>query len=344
MNNKRILYLDILKIISCIAVVMIHVTADGFKYMNIHSASWSVVTIFNIVVRFAVPVFVMASGAVFLNPDKKLDVKELWKKNILNLIIIYIVWTLIYAVYKVYNKGLDVSIINILSSAVKKSYYHLWFIPMLIGIYACIPLLKPMVNSGKKTVEYFLTIFALFYIIPRTIELFEFPYYKYITAILSRIQIPMLGYICYFVLGHYLHTYELTKKQKKMIYIAGIVATLLGIVGTMTYSWHMNKAIVTLADNFSITTFTMCIAMFVLMKSLFENRKIKFEKLIIHLSNASLGIYLIHVLIKEILRNQLDMPFTNIWNLPLNAIIMIIGSYLITVGLSKIPVINKYIV
>lgn len=81
MNSKRILYLDILKIISCIAVVMIHVTADGFKYMNIHSASWSVVTIFNIVVRFAVSVFVMASGAVFLNPDKKLEVKELWKKE-----------------------------------------------------------------------------------------------------------------------------------------------------------------------------------------------------------------------------------------------------------------------
>ena len=344
MKSKRILYLDMLKIISCIAVVMIHVTADGFNYMNIHSISWNITTIINILVRFAVPVFVMVSGALFLSPDKQLDVKKLWKKNILNLVIVYIVWTLIYAVYAVYNRGQGISIINVLGSAVKKSYYHLWFIPMLIGIYACIPLLKPIVNSGKKTVEYFLIIFALFYIIPSTIELFKFPYYTYVRAILNRIQIPMLGYMCYFVLGHYLHTYELNKKQKRIIYISSVVAVIISIVVTIVYSWNMNKAILTLANNFSVTTFIMSIAAFVLMKSLFENKKMKFEKAIIHLSNISLGIYLIHVLIKDILKNQLDMPFTNIWNLPINTVIMLVGSYLISFGLSKIPFVNKYII
>jgi len=344
MNNKRILYLDMLKIISCVAVVMIHVTADGFNKMNIHSLSWSVTTILNILVRFAVPVFVMVSGALFLNPDKKLDVKKLWKKNILNLVIVYIVWTLIYAVYAVYNRGQDVSIINILKSAVMKSYYHLWFIPMLIGIYACIPLLKPIVNSGKKTVEYFLIIFCIFGIIPSTIKLFEFPYYSYVRAILNRIQVPMLGYICYFVLGHYLHTYDLSNKVKKIIYTSAIVSIVVSIIVTITYSWHTGKAILTLANNFSITTFIMSIAAFVLMKNLFENKKLKCEKVIIHLSNISLGIYLIHVLIKDILRNQLDMPFTNIWNLPLNTVIMLVGSYLISLGISKIPFVNKYII
>ena len=344
MNNKRVLYLDMLKIISCIAVVIIHMTADGFNFMNINTASWSIVTAFNVMVRFAVPIFVMVSGALFLNPDRKLDIKKLWKKNILTLIIVYIVWTLIYATYAVYNKGQGINVIYILGSAVKKSYYHLWFIPMLIGIYACIPLLKPMVNNGKKTVEYLLILFTLFYILPSTIELFKFPYYTFVRAILDRIQIPMLGYIGYFVLGHYLHTYGIPKKYTKWVYVSGVVAAVFGIVVTWVYSWHMKEAVVTLANNFSITPYIMSIAMFMLMKNLFENKKIKFEKVIIHLSNISLGIYLIHVLIKDILRNQLDMPFTNIWNLPLNTVIMLVGSYLISLGLSKIPFVNKYII
>lgn len=344
MNNKRVLYLDILKIISCIAVVIIHVTADGFNFMNINTVSWSVVAAFNVMVRFAVPIFVMVSGALFLNPERKLDIKRLWKKNILTLVIVYIVWTLIYAVYAVYNKGQGINIIYVLGSAVKKSYYHLWFIPMLIGIYACIPLLKPMVNSGKKIVEYFLILFAIFYIIPTTIELFKFPYYTFVRAILNRIQIPMLGYIGYFVLGHYLHTYGFPKKHTIKLYILAIISVVIGIIGTWCYSWASNESIVTFACNFSVTTYILTIAMFVLIKNLFDNKKLKFEKLIIHLSNISLGIYLIHVLIKDILKNQLGMPFTNIWNLPLNTVIMLVGSYLISLGLSKIPFVNKYII
>ena len=344
MNNKRVLYLDMLKIISCIAVVLIHVTADGFNLMNINTASWSVVTALNVLVKFAVPMFVMVSGALFLNPDRKLDVKKLWKKNILNLVIVYIIWTLIYATYVVYNKGQGINFMDVLSLAVKNSHYHLWFIPMLIGIYACIPLLKPMVSNGKRTVEYLLILFTLLYILPNTIEHFKFPYYTFVKAILDRIQVPMLGYIGYFVLGHYLHMYGIPKKYTKLVYVSGIVSAVVGIVVTWIYSWHMGKATTTLASNFSITTYIISIMIFVLMKNLFENKKLKFEKQIIHLSNISLGIYLIHVLIIDVLINRLDMPFTNIWNLPLNIVILLVVSYLISLGLSKIPFVNKYII
>lgn len=354
MNNKRIVYLDMLKIISCIAVVVIHVTAPGFKELNIHTASWSIMTVFNILARFAVPVFVMVSGALFLNQDKDVNIKRLYKKNILHLAIIYIIWTLIYSIYNVYNKDLNVNVVSVLKDAILKSYYHLWFIPMLIGIYICIPLLKPIVASGKKTIEYFLIIFVILKVIPTTILLFKFPYSSYIAAILNRIDVPMLSYIGYFVLGHYLHTYELNSKQKRLVYVLGIIATILGIVGTIAYSLHMDKAIETLCREFSITTFIMSIAIFVVIKSLFEkvnkniklskDKNVKLDKLIIHVSNMSLGIYLTHALFRDILKNQIKISFTNIWYLPLNIIIVLVVSYIASYIISKIPFVNKYLI
>lgn len=343
MNTKRIIYLDMLKIISCIAVVLIHATSIGYYALDIHTASWNATIVFNIISRFAVPVFVMVSGALFLNNDKKIDIKRLYSKNILRLVVIYIVWTLIYSVYNVYNKGIGLGVINVLKDGITKSYYHLWFIPMLIGVYMCIPLLKPIVKD-KKLVEYFLIIFVLFKILPTTIQLFKFPYSGYIGNVLARIDIPMLSYIGYFILGHYLHTYELSKKTRKIIYISGAIATVTAVLGTIFYSLHVGAAKETLCREFSITTYIMSISIYVLVKYLINSKKIKFERVIIHMSNISLGIYLTHALFRDILKNQLGVSFTNIWNLPLNTLIMIVASYILSYALSKIPVVNKYII
>lgn len=347
-ENTRSIYLDMLKIISCIAVITIHVSAVGFKNTNINSIAWNISNVFNNISRFAVPVFVMVSGALFLNENKKLDIKKLWLKNILHLVIIYIFWTLIYAIYSVYNKyginGLNVT--EVIKNAIKSSYYHLWFIPMLIGIYILIPVIKPIVKDGRKTIEYFLIIAFIFKVIPDTIKLFEFPYVKYIKAILNRINIEMIGYVVYFVLGHYLNTYVLKKKTRNIIYILGILSVVISIVGTWGYSMYKSKAVETLCREFSITTVTMSIAIFTLFKYLFDTKVFSksFKSIIIHLSKTSLGIYLVHILFKDIMKNQLGVKFTKTYLTPVYVLIIFIASYLVSFVLSKIPKVNKYIV
>lgn len=343
MGSKRIIYLDMLKVISCIAVVLIHATAVGFTEIDISSTGWKMSAVFNLISRFAVPVFVMVSGALFLDKDKEVSVKKLYTKNILHLVIIYIVWTFIYSTYNVYNKGLEFNILKILKGGIIKSYYHLWFIPMLIGVYVWIPMLKNIVKD-KKLVEYFLIIFLLFGVIPTTIQLFNFPYSGYIGNILSRIQVPALSYIGYFILGHYLHTYDITKKHKKVIYILGIVSLIVAILGTIFYSLHLGYAKESFCREFSITTYLMSIAVFVLFKDLLYNKEVRLKKLIVHLSNVSLGIYLTHALFRDILKNQWGFSFTNMWLLPINMIVTLALSYILSLGLKKIPVVNKYIV
>ena len=344
MNSKRIIYLDMLKVISCIAVVVLHVTASAFKTMAIQSESWLVVTSVNMLTRFAVPIFVMVSGALFLNPDKNIDIKKLYKKNILHLVIVYVFWTVIYSIYNVYNNDMSMNMTNIIKDAVLESYYHLWFIPMLIGIYICIPIVRTIVKNNKEIIEYFLIIFLVFKIIPQTILLFKFPYSGYIAAILERIEIPLLSYIGYFILGYYLHAYDLSGKVKKLIYIIGVIAAIIAIIVTIGYSFYVGKAVETLCREFSITTFAMSVAIFVLVKNMLANNKIKFEKQIIHLSDISLGIYLIHELFRAILKNQVGLSSAKIWNLPIVILVTLIASYIVSYIIKRIPFVNKYLI
>ena len=341
-NKNRIIYLDMLKIISCIFIVIIHVTAPGFYGFKLKSASWIADVSFNLIARFAVPVFVMVSGALFLNENKEIDVKKIWKKNILHLSLIYVFWTLIYAIYSIYNLNGKLSIINVLKTSIKSSYYHLWFIPMLIGIYIIIPLLKPMVKN-KKLIEYFLIIFLLLKIIPFTLDLFGI---STIHSLVTRIDIPLLSYTGYFVLGHYINTFEIDKKRRKIIYIAGIISYIVSVVGTILFSVYKSKAYETFNKEFSITTFFMSLAIFTLFKYLFKEEKFKekTQKIIIHLSQMTLGIYVIHAIFRDLLKNQMGLSFTKIYNLPLAFLIIIIASYICTYILSKLPIIKRYLV
>lgn len=73
---KRILYLDILRIMAIIAVVMLHVSAQRF-YVSFPSYEWEIRMFFNSMVRWGVPIFVMISGALFLDPQKKISLAKL---------------------------------------------------------------------------------------------------------------------------------------------------------------------------------------------------------------------------------------------------------------------------
>ena len=347
-KKERIIYLDMLKIISCIFVVIIHVTAPGFRGFKLNSLSWDINLLFNMLARFAVPVFVMVSGALFLDKNKEIDIKRLWKKNILHLFVLYILWTIIYSVYNVYSKGFGFNIKNILVDCIKSSYYHLWFIPMIIGLYMIVPIIRPF-TKDKRLLEYFIVLFFVLKIIPYTLDLFNV---SVIHKILQRMSIAFLSFdgifsfAGYFIIGHYINEYGIKKRNRILIYIIGILSYILGVVGTILFSNYKNKAYETFDREFSITTFFMSIAMFTLFKYITKNKvfKEKTEKIIIHLSKMTLGIYVIHALFIDILKNQVGLSFTKLYNLPLAFLIVIIVSYIFTYIFSKIPIVKKYLV
>ena len=153
MNDRhRIVYFDILRILSVVAVMLVHTSVQNWDSVDVKSIEWQTMNGFRSLSTFGVPSFVMISGALFLNRKKAL--KQIVSKNIKRIVIAFVFWSLIYAVYIYFQMGRIDALIN----AFLGGHYHMWFLFMIVGLYLIVPFLYPIVNSVKLTKYYILYI------------------------------------------------------------------------------------------------------------------------------------------------------------------------------------------
>lgn len=153
-TSKRVVYLDYLRIFSTFAVIFLHVSAQNWYSASVFSTEWQILNFYDSLVRWAVPVFVMISGALFLS--KEISIRTLYLKHVLRMIIAFVVWSFVYAICQ--KGGYDFSEHKVMWLA---GHYHMWFIPMIIGLYIMIPIIKYIVRDEKIT-HYFLILAAMF--------------------------------------------------------------------------------------------------------------------------------------------------------------------------------------
>lgn len=64
--NGRIYYLDCLRVVAIISVIIIYVSAQNWYTTDVSSFAWQFFNLTDSLVRWAVPLFVMISGVVVL--------------------------------------------------------------------------------------------------------------------------------------------------------------------------------------------------------------------------------------------------------------------------------------
>ena len=229
-TNNRILYYDYLRILATFAVIILHVAAQNLRKVEIGSFPWDVFNFTDSAVRWCVPIFVMISGALFLDNNKPLSIKKLYTKNILRIIIAFLFWSAIYATYNVLDgKTLRDGILFFV-----KGHYHLWFMFMIAGLYVIVPLLRK-ITASKSATQYFIVVGFIFsFLIPRTINLLQVLEIPHTTDLLKSISDAFnnvyfnftSGFVIYFVLGYYLSHYQIKKSLRIVSYLVGILAYL----------------------------------------------------------------------------------------------------------------------
>ena len=236
MNKKRVIWIELLRVMACIGVVGIHAGSQHFRDMPLDSSVWAVSNFYHGINRFAVASFIMISGCLYLDSKRTWNLRRLWKRNILPIAAAYIFWQMFYAVYRIITngtlaKGSKAALVKFMVY-ISKSYFHLWYLPMLIGLLIITPMLWEIVNSarGKQWEEYMIVLFLVFQILPYTINYFPLPWKDHIMDILQTVQPEMVtGYIGYFILGHYLSHYEVSKKLEYLVYVLGVILILAAI-------------------------------------------------------------------------------------------------------------------
>lgn len=342
-------YFDYLRIVAIFCVIGIHVVSSMWSSLDVKSTSWQILNIFDSIFRFCVPVFVMISGALFLNKDKNISIKKIYSKNILRLLISLIFWGIFYAIFRnliLYNKN-DSNLIKYIINDFFKSYGHLWFLTMLIGLYISIPILRKICED-KKIEEYFLILSFIFtFIFPFILKIPGLSFYFQNSIFAFTVPI-VSGYSGYFILGHYLNTYEISKTNEKIIYLLGFISVIFTIASTSLFSIYKGSPLETFYGYLLINTALVAIAIFILFKNHISKIKLsnKSSNRLKKLSKLTFGIYLIHqiFIILATTYNIFNSSITSAFLTPVYTLIIFILSLLCSYLISKIPFINKYII
>ena len=353
---KRKVYCDYLRLIATFAVVFIHVAASNWSNVDVNGMQWQVFNIYDSLVRWGVPIFVMISGALFLNRD--VPIKNIYSKYILRMVIAFISWSLFYAIFTTdtFQHGLIYSLKSHIGTLVT-GHYHMWFVLMIIGLYMCIPLMKKIV-SDETVMKYFLKLsFAFSFMIPWLLKILnDFIGYnngtiqKIVTTIDSNLtnmgMSMVLGYTFYFILGYYLDRVELEKKVRMMLYAAGVLGFIFTVVADGGLSIKTQVANSNYYGNFEVNVLFEVVAVHTFFKyHTFQNEKM--NQFVVVLSKFGFGAYLIHTFIIESMGSILhfDTLSMNAWiSVPVISIIVFVVSMGVSAVLNHIPVIKKYCV
>lgn len=360
-SKERIHYLDLLRILATLAVIVIHVSSqNAFKSAEIGSLTWQGFNFWDSISRYSVPIFVMISGALFLNPSYNFEIKKLFTKNIFRICCAFIFWDLFYAAYtylfETHELGIIVKILI-------RGYSHLWFLPMIIGLYLLVPLLRK-ITGDKELTKYFLVLSVIFtFVLPMLFAVIQLgmKYGQYsvgIKTVLRSLHVFYkqfnffftLGFVPYFVAGDYFNRYELKKKTRYALYILAIIS----FIGTFWLTGHWSELahhrIMFLYTYTYLNIALETLAIFVFFKQLEKRipwqKYCDFDRIVIRISSLTFGIYLIHFLFVRIIDRFFDVYqiFSNSFLLvPCLAVIIFVVSALVILIIQKIPWLNKHI-
>lgn len=334
-----------MRAICAFAVILIHVCAMQWRILDIHSGQWLFLHVYDMSVKFCVPVFFMISGRFLLDNDRELTVNKLIRKE-KHIVISFVFWSMLYTML---NIGRVVAAGQNLQDHIKwiiveffTGEYHMWFLYAIFGLYLVAPILRKVVED-KKITQYFIILFLIFgccwpvlEILPKIGVLFT----EVGTSMVFTLATGMSGY---FVLGYYLHKYPISDKRMKLIYALGIVSTVFSVSATLVMSWKTGTANEQLVGYLTPNVAMASIAVYSFCLRRFEKKRP--GKIVNTVAKYSFGCYLIHPLfcwIFEWVGIVPDISYTLI-TVPIISVLILFLSLLLAMLFSKVPYLRRVI-
>ncbi len=331
--GKRDISIDILKIIACIAVVLIHITSDAiFKYTQ-GSELQIFVVILNSIVKFAVPCFVFLSGYALFRTYKykKIYYKEFIKKRLSVILVPYIIWTVIYYFLYVYRGYYPLSIPFFIKGLILGDMsYHLYFMVIIIQFYLLFKWLKHWVERVKTVVG--LPIIAVFQIV-------------YVLALMQYIPKSdrlFLSYIIFFMCGMYYEKHKTLLDQmlkKYMLVFTGLYIVLAGSYSLVYVYIYSFDTYIFKYTNFLWYDFSLASIIITIYISKYMSEKLQWKGSNISLaSKATFYVYLSHPLLLVLLNFIYDnIQITSVsLQLLLNFIMIVIVCFYLAISYIKL--------
>lgn len=336
-------YIDTLRALATVAVIIIHVSSPliNMTYLK-QMDNWWIGNIFSSIVRFAVPMFLMLSGATLLS--KTYSLSEFYKKRLIRVFVPLVFWIFVYWVFRwamlspqlqphtfkeVYRWAIDLFLMEGVSK-------HLWYVYMILFLYIFMPFISKFVQkvSNRNLLMLLLGWVALCML---TYNM-NLSFYKWT----DDYQYKLLGYFEYsgfLILGYYLSKIKFNFKGNKYTYLFVYLITIT-VSALIAYfsSKHDHRLNLRIYSYFSLNTIIQSAAIFLFIKEIVIKNKI-IERLITTISAYSYGIYLVHIIVIGVLfRNGIYWSFANpIISIPLLTVFVLLSSWTIIYLIRKVP-------
>ena len=204
-TENKISYIEYIRVYAAVAVVFLHIVMTLNNNYEINELGVFNYTVFSdcyMLVKWAVPCFIMITGTLLLNPMKSVDVQKI-KKYVLRMIEVLLTFGVLYALMeiifteKTFHIGMFLK--ALLHTAEGQSWSHMWYIYALIPMYIiALPLRDFIKAQNRKTIQLFIIVLIVGnFIVPTINAVFNID---------IKTLMPFGEYITYFVIGYYLST------------------------------------------------------------------------------------------------------------------------------------------
>lgn len=281
--------ISLLRVSACFMVVLLHVSGENF---NSFGDKWWAANFFDSLTRACVPIFFMIAGATLLPKNETLGL--FFKKRFLRIIPTSLFWSAFY-LWWLWHNGVAVGnwAVAILSGP---TMFHLWYFYAIIGLYLFVPVLRKFYQHSTRSEQaWFIAVwFLVSSIYPTIYSLSNDPTCGYLRLGLLADTYHLSyfgGYIGYLILGAFLAE---GKGSVKIGFATFVIASVGTMVGTYLISRHFGAPC---AFFYLYQSPLVVLAGGGLFLAFMGMRCDAPSKVVMALSDCSLGIYCVHVFI-----------------------------------------------
>ena len=292
--------IDIIRIFAFIFIVFLHTLNRQFG-VDVWMGGYTIISI-------GVNLFIMISGYLLL--DKTEEAIVFFKKRILNILPLFLVFNIIYIYFG------KIPIIPVLKGkAISAS--HFWYIYMILGLYLLTPWLQKVLKYAEKETLFVVFLWFLCNILN--------PYLRYFNlAEIPFSNFPLTGFIGYYILGYFVKKYDNKVKRASFILIIVIYALgfMLSFLSTKYVLAVTGKRVSDFFDKNSLGTFIMTLSFFVFWcKFNFSKR----DRIIKIVADSTYFAFLVHLIVLHfIIKISDEMIFKSVMTIGISIILGIL--------------------
>lgn len=344
LQRDRDFSVDLVKTCAILGVVVIH-AATGAYGAPLGSGEWYCALGWGSAARASVPLFLMCTGALFLPPERELTLRRLWTRYIPRIAAALFFWAAVYLLYHL-AAARDFSPASLLAALgdllLFRHESHLYYLHMVLLIYALLPLLRLLTRHGDKgLLRYLLGLWAALGIVYPTLR----PYWPF--ALLEGVPLQWMMNMTYASIGYCLLGYYLRRYPLRAGWAAASLGAGLGLVFGMTtfLSLGQGALVTSFWEGMSVGVCLMAAGLFSLLVRVKQPGP-RAAGAAAFFSRASFCVYLTHMLFLYLLQQlglNAQQP-TPLLGIPLLALLAAAGSLAVYAAASRVPGVRRWLV